>query len=363
MSLLAAAVATLFIPMIDAVPTTAHERAFQPKVEKVAQTRLPLSIWHADGTHQQSTLVCPANVGTFERVELIPFDNFGFDVGCNFDYRGEARITLYLTRRKGESLADDLQSAKDALKQNMTSAQLVDDATAGPAGLPFTGAIYSVSGSIRTAVWVADVAGWTMKFRATYRTENETNVVAAMSTLTDSAKKTAVTHLSACAAAPAVTRDGKEITDKDRVMSLSLMAGVLDATLDEKDVKPAERWCAQEATGDSEAPMLFWRNIAATGNAGPMDRMSLMTMGEPPVLVSTANPTASLIEDEAGAGKGLIHQLSEKRGDTSYIFTFFAGRPAAGTLTPVAKDVFLGKRNPITSFNSKTNTITIPSGS
>ncbi len=363
MSLLAAAVATLFIPTINAVPAAVHERAFQPKLETVAQTELPLSIWHADGTHQQSKLVCPATIGTFERVELIPFDNFGFDVGCNFDYRGEARITLYLTRRKGESLADDLQSAKDALKLNMTSAQLIEGAIASPAGLPFTGAIYSVTGSIRTAVWVADVAGWTMKFRATYRNDNETSVVAAMSTLTDSAKRTAATHLSACAAAPSVTRDGKEITDKDRIMSLSLMAGMLDATLDEKNVKPAEQWCAQEATGDNEAPMLFWRNIAVAGNAGPMDRISLMTMGEPPVLVSTANPTASLIDNEAGEGKGLIHQLSEKRGDTSYIFTFFSGRPAVATLTPVAKDVFLGKRNPTTSFNSKTNTITIPSGS
>ncbi|MFM9863162.1 MAG: hypothetical protein ACKVRO_06105 [Micropepsaceae bacterium] len=361
MSLLAAA--ALFIPTINAVPATAHERSFQTKIEQVAQSDLPLSIWRANGTHLQSTLVCPANAGNFERVQLVPFDNHGFDVGCNFDYRGESRITLYLTRRKAQSLADDLQIAKDALKQNMTSAQLIEGATAAPTGLPFTGAIYSVSGSIRTAVWVADVAGWTMKFRATYRTENEPGTIAAITSLAEGAKKTAGAHLVACAAAPTVVRDGKEITDKDRIMSLSLMAGILDATADVKDVKPAEQWCAEEATGDKDTPILFWRNIAGGGNAGPMDRMSLMTMGEPPTLVSTANPTASLIEDEAGKGKGLIHQLTEQRGDTTYVFTYFEGRPAAATLSPVAKDIFLDKRNPISSYNSKTNTITVPSGS
>lgn len=362
MSLLAA-VATLFIPTINAVPATAHERAFQTKIEKVADDRLPLSIWRADGTHLQSTLTCPAKAGNFERVQLIPFDNFGFDVGCNFDYRGEARITLYLTRRKGGSLADDLQIAKDALKQNMTSAEPIDGATAAPAGLPFTGTIYSVSSAIRTAVWIADVSGWTMKFRATYRNENESDVIAAMTSLTDGAKKTAAAHLAACAAAPAVARDGKEVTDKARIMTLSLMAGILDATLDEKDVKPAEQWCAEAATGNQDTPMLFWRNIAAAGNAGPMDRMSLMTMGEPPTLVSSANPTASLIEEESGKGKGLIHQLTEKRGTTTYVFSYFEGRPSAATLTPLAQDIFLGKRNPISSYDSKSNTITVPSGS
>lgn len=361
MSLLAA-VATLFIPTINAVPATAHERAFQTKIEKVADDSLPLSIWRADGTHLQSTLTCPAKVGKFERITLTPFDNFGFDVGCNFDYRGEARITLYLTRRKGGSLADDLEIAKSALKQNMTSAQLIDGATAAPTGLPFTGSIYAVSGSIRTAVWVAEVSGWTMKFRATYRTENEAEVIATMTSLAENTKKTAATHLAACAAAPAVTRDGKEIADKDRIMTLSLMAGILDATAETKGVKPAEQWCAEESAGDQETPMLFWRNIAA-GNAGPVDRMSLMTMGEPPMLLSTGNPTASLIEEDSGKGKGLIHQLTEKRGTTTYVFTYFEGRPSASTLTPLAKDIFLGKRNPVSSYDSKSNTITVPSGS
>jgi hypothetical protein len=365
MSLLAA-VATLFIPTINAVPATAHERAFQTKVEKVAASDLPLSIWQADGIHRQSTLTCPAKVGNFERITLTPFDNFGFDVGCNFDYRGEARITLYLTRRKGGSLADDLQIAKDALKQNMTSAQLIDGASAAPTGLAFQGSIYAVSGTIRTAVWVADVSGWTMKFRATYRSENEADVVATMTTLTDGAKRTAVTHLAACAAAPAVTRDGKEVTDKTKMMSLSLTAMMGEASddLDDKAAKPAaEQWCAEEALGDQETPMLFWRNIANASNAGAADRVSLMTMGEPPILLSVGNPVAGLVQTDLTGDGGLIYQFTARQGTTSFVFAFFAGRPSSTALAPIAKDVFLDKRGALTSYDSKSKTITIPSSS
>ena len=110
--------------------------------------------------------------------------------------------------------------------------------------------------------------------------------------------------------------------------------------------------------------MLFWRNIASTGEDGPVDRMSLMTMGEPPILLSEANPLASDIDDEDKAKGGpLIHQLVMRKGDTTYIFAFYTGRPGAAVLAPLVKDLALGKKGAIASFTGGgTNTITLPAG-
>lgn len=329
-------------------------------------SEIPQSIWFAESekaTHLQSRLVCAKSTNEFERDRLVVFDGFGFDVACNYARSAGGDITLYMTRRQGRQLTDDLAGAQDAIEKRWPSIIPALGATAAPTGLTFQGKLYMLPDGTRSGVWVADISGWTFKFRATYKPDQEAIVMKAMSSLAQAAGSSASPHLSACTAAPAVTRDGKTVTDQDRIMTLSLMAGILDAAKDEQlgpNTKIAEQWCAEEGTGDNDAPMLFWRNIAVgNANAGPMDRLTLMTMGPAPALVSVANPAATLIEKEAKAGDALIHQLTEKRGDTTYVFSFFAGRPSMATLTPIAKEIFLGRQSPVTSYNGKTNTISI----
>ena len=366
MNLIAFAVFIVSPP--NGAPAVLHERMLEPShFEKVASTEIPKSIWRVDGgdgVHLQSTLVCPNAIGRFDRSQLIPFDGFGLDVGCNFDASGLGRITLFLTRRHGQTLNQDFEDAKSALHQSMPGVVPIAGSAPVPAGLNFTSAVYTRTDSTRTGLWVADVSGWTFEFRATYTADQEKEVLNAMSGLTEKMNATAGQHLSACAAAAPAIRNGAEITDKDKIMSLSLMAMVSEAAEDDKG-KPAavaaDQWCAETPVVDQEAPVLFWRNILLVGNAGAADRVSLMTIGEPPILVSSGNPTASLIEKEASKADATIYQLTGKKDDTTFVFEFFNGRPASATLTPIAKDVFLGRRAPVTSFNAKTNTITIPS--
>lgn len=353
-----AAAAVIAITPTDP-PAVAHEQTNTPFLELAAQPDPPKSIWRqessGDGVHAQSTLVCPAKVAGFDRSLLAPFDNFGFDVGCNFDRAG-ARVTLYLTRRTNRTLQDDLTAAQSAMKQNMTDVQPITGATAMPGTL---GALYARTDGTRTGVWVADVFGWTLKFRATFAVDRESDVLSAMSGLTARANDTAGKHLGACAAAPPVTRSGATITDKEQNDSLAMMAGILSATADagEKSAGAAtQQWCAEEAAGDQEIPLLFWRNIKAAADGGPADRISLMTVGEPPMLISSGNPLLSEIEKDSG---GPIYELDAYQGTTAFVFAFFKGRPAAATLSPIAKDIFLGKRNPLVSYDTKSNTITI----
>ena len=90
--------AVMFIAPLDLPSAVKHERQFEPKFVKMAASNPPKSIWRVEtsgaGTHLQSTMTCPAIVGSFQRSLLLPFDNFGFDVGCNFDNESVGRVTM-----------------------------------------------------------------------------------------------------------------------------------------------------------------------------------------------------------------------------------------------------------------------------
>jgi hypothetical protein len=361
MSMLAAA---LFVVVPADVGPAAHERTLDPRPAPVADA-LPKSIFQmpapfADATHLQSTLVCPANIGKFERSAVVPFDGFGFDVGCSFKTPGVV-ITLYLTRRASQTLSDDLAVAEAALKQRLPDANQIDGAIPNPAGGPaFSGSLYTLDDGARTGVWVADMSGWTFKFRATYSPDAEAAAVEGMSALTQKAQATAGTHLGLCAAAPKVERNGTEITDKDMLMQLSLIGGLAGQAEADDGFQPKVRWCAEEAVVDQQAPLLFWRNIETDGTDGPADRLSLMTMGEPLIWNVTANAAANLIIDDKAKPEPLIHEVSFKEGTKTYLFAYYRGRPALETLAPLVKNIFAGKRNPVGAYDSKTNTVTLP---
>jgi len=363
MSLLAS---VLFFVVPTDPPPLAHERAFEPREVRVA-TDTPKSIWQTaasgDATHLQSTLVCPASLSSFERSVLVPFDSFGFDVGCNFDRTGVGRITLFLTKRD-RALADDFAEAQSALKQVMTAATpIVGAAPAPDAGLRFMSALYALPDGARTGLWVAHISGWTFKFRATYRATNEKEVLQTITALSEKVQTTAGVHLGLCAAVPVAERDGPPIADDDTLMQLSLVGGLAGQSQADDKVPAKTRWCAEEAVRDREAPLLFWRNIENDGADGPLDRLSLMTVGEPPICLVSANAMASLIMGETDDPGPPIHELSQTRDMTTYMFAYYRGCPALSTLAPLIRDVILGNKRPIASYNSETNTITLPSGS
>jgi hypothetical protein len=365
MNLLAAVL--VFIGPADVATATAHERQFEPRLERTS-AEAPKSIWRieasGDGTHLQSTLVCPASLSTFERSALIPFDGFGLDVGCNFDSPTVGRVTIYLTRRSGQALADDFAGAQAAIKVSMPDATPLAGVAPSPnVGLNFTSALYVRGDGRRTGVWVADVSGWTLKFRATYDADRQTETLAAMTALTERAQLTAGVHLAACAAAPAGERTGTRIADADLVMQLSLIASVSEAAGSESINAPpvVERWCAEEAVREREAPLLLWRNIAGEGADGPVDRLSLMTVDVPPMWLVSANAMANMLVDKNGGESApIIHQLTERRGDVAAIFAFFRGRPGLALLAPLVRDIVLGKTHPVVTYDTKTNTVTVP---
>lgn len=334
---------------------TVHEKVLPTHAAPVAATKLPESIWHLEGDdarHLQSTLVCPAAVGDFQRNQLVPFDNYGFDVACGYTMSGSSVVTLYLTRRVSRSLADDFADAQVALKQRMPEATPIN--AVAPTGANFTSALYTRGDGTRTGLWVADIAGWTFKFRATYEDGRESDTLAAMSALTAKMSGSAGSHLAACAAAPPAQRGGRAITDKEKNNQLALIAVIgFAAADDEKGATVPTQWCAEEPAGDEEIPMLFWRDIAGDGTS---DRISLMTMGPPPMLHAADNEMLPSILDD---GTKQVYQLTGMQGAVGFVFAFFDGRPAGTVLSPIAKDIFQGKRKPLAAYDTKANSIII----
>ena len=348
-------------------PPVAHERAFAQQGQATAPP--PKSVWRLEpssgAVHLQSTLNCPLAAGAFRRTDVLAFDGFGFDVACMFA-NGNSRIALFLSKRRGQSIADDFDDARAALVARDRDAKPTDETQEPLSGAAnaFTAA-YETRDGFETGIWTADLVGWTLTFRATYPPRSRTDVLATLWKMSEQAQATAGAHLAACAAARPVARNRVAITDLELVTRLSLVAGMSEQAGSENITPPvrAERWCAEEIAPDQKAPMLFWRNVANGGAEGPLDRLMLMTQEEPPVWLISGNAVANMLVDKKDAQGPIVHQLTESRGDAVFMFAFYRGRPALGTLLPFVQAIVAGHARPVAKYDSKTNTVTLPKAS
>jgi len=359
----------LLIAAQAVTPAQVHERTFEPSgvVEPVPTSK---SIWHVnaagDAVHAQSTLVCPARVGQFKGGHATVHDGFGLDVSCSFDLPNAARITLFLTRRTGQSLQDDFNATRAAIAAHRPDQDLSESPAENLAGrTSYLSTSYDLDdGDAAMGVWVADLSGWTLKYRAFYVESARTDTLEALAKLAGQAQTTAAVHLAACAAAPPVVRSGAQITDREHARRLSLIAGMSEQAGAE-NITPLpknERWCVESKIEAREAPMLYWRNVANNGADGPVDRLTLMTEEEPPTWLISANATASMLVDARDGPGALIHQLTEPRDGKVFMFTYYRGRPSLATLAPLVRSIIAGQVRPIAKYDPATNTVTLPKG-
>ncbi len=372
--------ATLFVSApSDATPGQRHERDTDSRVERAAEVS-PKSVWRVgvDGTaiHLQTALTCPASIGGFERTLLRTDDASGLDVGCRFDKGIDARITIFLTKRTGQTLADDFDAARAALTAHNDDAKIIGVPVPMPSTTTgFVSALYALHSGALTRLWAADLSGWTLKYRATYHVGVRTDVLEAISKLTQQIEATAGAHLATCAVAHAVERDGVRVTDGVLITRLSLIGGLsAQAEEDQAAKSRQEIWCVEEAIRDPQTPLLYWRNvlpsrpnddtlddsIPSISPGGPVDRFTLMTVEDPPTWIIDADTGANMLIDKAGNGAPIIHALIRRESYLTSTFAFFRGRPSLATLTPLMRNIVLGKARPVATGNSKTGVVSIP---
>jgi hypothetical protein len=341
-----------------------------PDAEKV-----PQSIWRVapDGnaTHLQSTLVCPSEVGDFRQTRLTVYDHAGFDVSCN--YRGRhGWITLYLTRLGGMSLDAAFDDAKHQLVQATPDAVPLSDAEQKN----FAGAedyrhlIYSEkNGALWSGLWMTEFSGWMFEFRASYAPQAQQEMFDEMAELAHRAASTAAKHLAICAKATPVVRDGTLVTDKEAIskamMMVSLFGAVESAAERKADDKTANEgpvsWCAESIVGPQ--PGVFWRAVYDDGSDATADRVTPVSVEDPPVLSSAPDLLAAALGDEKDKG-GPQWFISLKTGKKTWYFAIYQGRPPVDVLARMLSDIAEHKARTIGGFSvdGKNITIDMPPG-
>ncbi len=336
--------------------------------QRLANKPIPKSIWQTDdadvATNLQSGLRCDRSVGKFERTMLLVYDSFGFDVSCNYKNASGDGVTIYLTQRgRSRTLADDLEEAKRGLLQLSPDARALPDdpQQTFPSDLTWLHLVYAEhAGVTNSGIWIADLGGWTLEFRATYPPADNSSVQEEMSLLTTAAEKSAGKHLTACSKAPPVVRSGAPLEDKQKLSALSLMWAMTQAVGEQKSPSaeaPVE-WCVEQVVADEKTPMILWRNIAGDGQNGPLDRVMLMTIDVPPSLICSGDSMLSEIEASHG-NQVLIYPISFDGGERASLIGLYAGRPSADALIATAKKVFTGSNHPLSSYSRSGKSIDI----
>jgi len=91
-------------------------------------------------------------------------------------------------------------------------------------------------------------------------------------------------------------------------------------------------YCPEEPLAAGEIPALAWRGVTAEGADAGVDRLTLMSLGPPPILQSARDELGALVEgDRKGGARSERWVASVQDGPRTLIYGYFEGRPSAKT--------------------------------
>jgi hypothetical protein len=321
----------------------------------------PLSVWRLDAAsaeHLQSGLACPAQLRSYRRIDLHVYDRFGLDVSCNYLDPAMSDVTVYLTRRTGATAADAMAQAKREFLQVRAAMhpQPISETQPALGGMDWRLALYSVDGGMRDGIWIADLDGWTLEYRVTYRGDGEARVMADIAAFITAATGSAGTHLSLCGKAAPPDRTGVAVTDQKQLSQQALMSaitssavlGAADAGKVPEHAQPTT-WCVEHTLSSGDTDMMLWRGVTADGADAKVDRLTAMTTGEPPALMAVDNPLLDVIQSE------LHHrpqwEATIANADGTSVYGYFTDRPAPQAFAALYLAVLAGKAQPLSSVD------------
>ncbi|QUD88675.1 hypothetical protein [Phenylobacterium montanum] len=333
----------------------------------------PETIWRdaPDGglEHLQSGLACPRSLGEYDRRTAFVFDNFGLDVGCDYQAR-EASVTLYLTRRTQGGLDEAMAEAKRELVQfgAADNPQLLTEQRYDEAGHAWTTALYAKDGGRHSGIWMTDLYGWTLEYRATYSLAVESQVQADLKAFTAQIASTAGTRLALCAKPAPPERHGAAAPATKDDSATSLMdalvgAAAIQTAVQDKHAKPKPvLWCVERPLKIEGHGALYWRGVDETGADARTDQVTALTIKTTPGLTVTPDTMGGLIEalgkkDGDDAPPRWVAVLEAKSQST--IFGYFNGRPTPEVLAELFGRIMAGKAKPLASYDASRKNITI----
>jgi hypothetical protein len=334
----------------------------------------PQSVWRpwsgGEFEHLQSGLRCPAAVDGYQRYGVTTYDGFGLDISCGWNAPHTA-LTLYLTR--GVQMGPGMADAIKGLEQQGAARhpRQLSDGHVQMGGLDWRKVAYAEDGDLRSDIWLTDVGGWAVEYRATYPATDEKAVATELETLTGLMRRTAGRRLELCAKAGAPpARTGKRITDQkelaDVAMTGALLWGAAQAAADDKgkpgapDLAPKPvAWCVEAALKLGDAPVLTWRGIKADGADALADRLSMMTMGPPPSLDIQADTLGDIVAKETFGKTPGRWIATLQSGGKFDIFGYFQGRPSTAVAAPLFADILNGRAGSLGGYSANGKTINV----
>jgi len=244
--------------------------------------------------------------------------------------------------------------------------QLVSETRSTEGGLDWRTVLYSEDGGVKTGLWMADLNGWTLEYRATYAMADEPKVLADLRAFTTIVEKSAGARLALCGKSTPPDRGASAISDAHDLAQSSLMTSILGgavlaAAQDSKGTpKAPTTWCVETSLRNADYDMVFWRGVDPDGTDARTDRITLVTVGPPPSLEVAPDSLADLMTDKAKTdGKGPRWTATSERDGQILIFGYFDGRPSAKTLSDLFARILKGKTKPIGGYGAKGKNLTI----
>ena len=216
----------------------------------------------------------------------------------------------------------------------------------------------------RDGIWIADLSGWTLEFRSTYRASSEADTLADIAAMTQVVLRSAGAHLDLCAKTPPPLRNGEPIrdakADKDSAMMGAILGGaILAAGTNGGEALPAApvTWCAEQPLRLGNTDALFWRGVHDDGSDAETDRVTGMTFGNPPTLAVGTDAMTNLVEGQSGGSPKWSATMAD--AEHTRIYGYFTGRPPPEALSALFADIASGKANPHIGFGVKGTSISI----
>jgi hypothetical protein len=286
-------------------------------------------------------------------------------VSCGWNSQ-TAKITVYMTRMP------DLAAAYAGAKASLVEAGqavhpvLVSDGIVQVGGVSWLRAEYKEDNAVRSDIWMADLHGWLLLYRATYPEADAAGLSRALDDITGIVRASAGARLDLCAKTQPPERKGRVAKDEGPAGAAGLMAVIAGAAAGVEPEKGAAQppepivFCVEAALPAKDRNLLLWRGVTARGEDARVDQVTAMTVDAPPALQIAHDETLSLISSELASGRGVERWVaSMHNGGRTVFFANFDGRPSEKLTAPLMRRILDGKAQPLGSYSAGDKTITI----
>jgi hypothetical protein len=292
------------------------------------------------------------------------FDKFGLDVGCNYS-GASAGVSYYLTYRNGSGLPEAMLEAKRELENGNAARhpKLVSETKSREGEVDWNIAAYEDDGGMRDVIWLGDLSGWTIEYRATYRIRDESRVSTDIRTFAADVHASIGGRFQTCAKSKPAARDGKPVTDQNSVQSSSMMTSILGGGMQlvAENGKASETQspmiCFEHAASYAAYPLVFSRSIGANGADKLSDVVSVVTAGAPITVNFAGGGLAGLVTDKPGQPQQWT--ATYDRDGQTLIYGYFSGRPSIDQMGDLVARMLSGNAKPVGGYSAKGKAISI----